>query len=715
MEATSEKRLRPILTSILTTSANTSRNSTPKSTTSSTSITVPPMKRRVSFTNLGNPELPIPDKLEDILEADLNRTPSGKPLESTSPTRVVETTDLHHACRHLDVDRAAVFLAHASSDSVNFVSVEDGYSALTLAAMAPDSHFDVSLRLAQLLTHHGASVSLPDSQGFTALHWCAAVGNASVLQHLLAMAPSSCMDLPGANGDTALHRASRFGHADCIRLLLLHGASTCALTLDMHTPLDVAGFADGSTVYEASRTAARAAFMSSRPQLKTLVLHHPDCHEHMTAASHQESPLRLAAILDPILQHPQETIHVDVSSSSFHPSGMMVVSSDFAFVSLSVVRRVHSAKYVDTLKALHHQVQSHTDGCMALTPRLQVHVQGTAVAAAKLESICDTNFSRGTLKAALRAAGSVCHAVHAVAMGKYRNAFCVVRPPGHHAGWSGLLKDSISCGFCILNNVMIGAQYALDTCPHVKKVAIVDFDAHHGNGTQDILTQHPRPNVLFISLHVFAEGFYPGSGGDHDYARNIYNFPIHPMWTHAKDKGSAAFRAKVTQVVLPLLRAFGPDLILVSAGFDGCHYDIGNKQYGQRDGPVGLDLSPGDFHWVTTQLMLMANLCCNGRLVSVLEGGYGRVRTEHDDKDDTSPDGAVAASPDGSQPGTSPEDNHATTAPLILDTLQASAHAHLQALTCQSYVEPPPVKTRTSTRTPAPTFKAARAKRKKLT
>ncbi|KAF0729359.1 hypothetical protein AaE_009387, partial [Aphanomyces astaci] len=247
MEATSEKRLRPILTSILTTSANTSRNSTPKSTTSSTSITIPPMKRRVSFTNLGNPELPIPDKLEDILEADLNRTPSGKPLESTSPTRVVETTDLHHACRYLDVDRAALFLANASSDSVNFVSVEDGYSALTLAAMAPDSHFDVSLRLAQMLTHHGASVSLPDSQGFTALHWCAAVGNASVLQHHLTMAPSSCMDLPGANGDTALHRASRFGHADCIRLLLLHGASTCALTLDMYTPLDVAGFADGST------------------------------------------------------------------------------------------------------------------------------------------------------------------------------------------------------------------------------------------------------------------------------------------------------------------------------------------------------------------------------------------------------------------------------------------------------------------------------------
>ncbi|RHY99244.1 hypothetical protein DYB26_014740 [Aphanomyces astaci] len=166
---------------------------------------------------VGNPELPIPDKLEDILEADLNRTPSGKPLESTNPTRVFETTDLHHACRYLDVDRAALFLTHASSDSVNFVSVEDGYSALTLAAMAPDSHFDVSLRLAQLLTRHGASVSLPDSQGFTALHWCAAVGNASVLQHLLTMAPSSCMDLPGANGDTALHRASRFGHADCIR------------------------------------------------------------------------------------------------------------------------------------------------------------------------------------------------------------------------------------------------------------------------------------------------------------------------------------------------------------------------------------------------------------------------------------------------------------------------------------------------------------------
>ncbi|RHY29743.1 hypothetical protein DYB32_004883 [Aphanomyces invadans] len=371
------------------------------------------------------------------------------------------------------------------------------------------------------------------------------------------------------------------------------------------------------------------------------------------------------------------------------------ISSDFAFASMAIVRRVHSAKYVDTLKSLHYQVQSHCVGFMALTPRLQVHVQGTAADQAKLEAICDTSFSRGTLKAALRAAGSVCHAVQSVMKGEHRNA--------------GLLKDSISCGFCILNNVMIGAQYALDSFPHVKKVAIVDFDAHHGNGTQDILTQQPRPNVLFVSLHLFAEGFYPGSGGGHDYARNIYNVPINPMWSHGKDKGSSAFRHKITHVVLPLLRAFGPDLILVSAGFDGCHHDIGNKQYGQRDGPVGLDLSPGDFHWVTTQLMYMANLCCNGRLVSVLEGGYGRVRMEYEE------DKGSPVSDPLAHDRSSPDKDANNTAPLILDTLQASAHAHLQALTCQSYFEPPPVKTRTSTRTPVPTFKVPRgAKRKKL-
>ncbi|KAF0696092.1 Aste57867_13130 [Aphanomyces stellatus] len=671
--AMTSERLRPILSSILTTSASSSRNSTPRSTPAQAAAFggIPPLKRRVSFTNHGEPDQPIPEKLEDLLETDTYRPPSSKQQEKRI---VVRTTDLHHACSLLDVDAAMTFLNQSTTSAADIDAVsDDGYSALCLAAMAPPPSFATGVHLAKALLDRGASLVTADASGYTALHWGAALGNVALLDLFLTTQPSIVDIVATSDGETALHRAARFGHTDAIRVLVQHGASTSTCSHALLQPIDVAGLGTSTTPHAASHAAVLACFAACRPALKTLVLHHPDCNDHLTIESHQEAPARIAAIL-----------------ARLHDNPMLDISSDFGFASLAAVRRVHSTKYIDTLKQLHLQVQSVANGLMALTPRIQVEVQGTALDQAKHDAICDTNFSRGTLKAALRAAGGVCHAIRAVVSGTHRNAFCIVRPPGHHAGWSGLLRDATSCGFCILNTVMIGAQYALDTFPPLKKIAIVDFDAHHGNGTQDILRQQPRPNVLFISLHLFADGFYPGSGHSHDLVHNLFNFPLAPVWSGgAKDKGSVAFRARVSQVVLPLLRAFAPDLVLVSAGFDGCHHDIGNKQHGQRDGAVGLDLTPADFHWVTTQLQHMANLVCGGRLVSVLEGGYGR-RNDDQDGDETS-----SLSPPSA---------------LVLDTLQASAHAHVQALSNQTYVDPP-IKTRVSTRTPIPTHKTAKRKR----
>ncbi|KAF0728382.1 hypothetical protein Ae201684P_007992 [Aphanomyces euteiches] len=634
-------RLRPIMTTSLTVPGSSSRNNTPRDIPTA----IPALKRRVSFTNHGDPDQPIPDKLEDLLEADNVRE---RPKQQMPPVPRTQETQLQQACQAFDVNRVLSLLQQPPTiESINAVSY-DGYTSLFLACTARDDQFAASRVIVEELLRRGASIDIPDGTGCTVLHLSATFGNAGVLG-LLLHDPLRVDVVCRSDGETPLHRACRFGHLHCIRLLLEHGASLQATSHALVTPVDVAGLSS------TDRDGVFACLAAVQPSIKTLVLHHPDCHDHVTTATHQESPQRIDGILGRL--------------RPFHL--LLDVSSDFPFATLAAVRRVHSAKYIDTLKSLHHHVQTNANGVIVLTPRIQVAVQGTALDQAKQDAICDTNFSRGTLKAALRAAGSVCHAIQSVVLGRHRNAFCVVRPPGHHAGWSGLLKDAVSCGFCILNNIMIGAQYALDTFPHVvKKVAIVDFDAHHGNGTQDILEHLPRHNhILFVSLHLYADGFYPGSGHSHDLARNIYNFPLPPVWSaSAKEKGSTAFRSRITSVVLPLLAAFQPDLILVSAGFDGCHHDIGNKQHGQRDGAIGLDLTPGDFYWATTQLKQLANVCCQGRLVSVLEGGYGRRNEQGDGLD--------------------------------LDVLQESAAAHVQALTGQtlSWVAPPPTPPRTSGR-----------------
>lgn len=276
----------------------------------------------------------------------------------------------------------------------------------------------------------------------------------------------------------------------------------------------------------------------------------------------------------------------------------------------------------------------------------------------------------------------------------------MVRPPGHHAGISGLLEGGESCGFCIFNNVAAGALYAIsDDRLLCNRCAIVDIDVHHGNGTEEIVRKcHDPSKLFFFSIHLydndkkkrsgsqFQYKFYPGTGDEDDLALNIINVPIVPLWkepgsaapvssrTHntrqktrsshdsqddsnsdtgtplessrASDVGSdigsiaassprhasssassgrLAYRQAIQSRLLPALRAFNPDLIIVSAGFDAAKGDVGNARHERGRERMGLDLEPEDYAWTTRKILEIADICCQGRVVSVLEGGYGRT------------------------------------------------------------------------------------------
>ena len=254
---------------------------------------------------------------------------------------------------------------------------------------------------------------------------------------------------------------------------------------------------------------------------------------------------------------------------------------------------------------------------------------------------------------------------------------------------SGLLDGGESCGFCIFNNVAAGALYAIsDERLLCDKCAIVDIDVHHGNGTEEIVRKCQDPSKLFFfSIHLYDNNkksknpnsykFYPGTGAEDDLAMNIINVPIVPLWkdpaptapkthyTRQKRKpdttstndeessetpresprdwpsdgsvssttphppslssGRLAYRQAIQSRLLPSLRAFNPDLILISAGFDAAKGDVGNARHERDRERMGLDLEAEDYAWATRKILEVADLCSQGRVVSVLEGGYGRT------------------------------------------------------------------------------------------
>jgi acetoin utilization deacetylase AcuC-like enzyme len=290
---------------------------------------------------------------------------------------------------------------------------------------------------------------------------------------------------------------------------------------------------------------------------------HTDCFKHDMGSGHPECPERLSAIEDRLLA-----------------SGLMDFLQRFEAppASLDELGLAHDRMYIAALQGLSQRL---TDDAAAGGP-------------SRLQLDPDTAINPHSWNATLRAAGAAMAATDAVIAGELENAFCAVRPPGHHA------CRSRAMGFCLVNNIAVAARYALER-HGLERVAVVDFDVHHGNGTEDILAGDER--VLMVGF--FQHPFYPYSGGE-SRAANILNVPV-PAFT----KGEA-IRELIESHWLPRLNAHQPQMIFVSAGFDA-----------HRDDDLGqLGLTESDYTWITQRIKDVALCYANGRIVSSLEGGY---------------------------------------------------------------------------------------------
>ena len=290
--------------------------------------------------------------------------------------------------------------------------------------------------------------------------------------------------------------------------------------------------------------------------MATLLITHPACLDHVTPMGHPERPDRLRAIEQALAQEKFQSLAREQAPAAEREA----------------IARVHPPAYIQAIEDA-----APKDGLVRLD--------------------ADTSMSPGSFEAALRAAGGAVRAVDQVMTDNATAAFVATRPPGHHA------ETATPMGFCLFNNAAVAARHA-QARHGAQRVAIVDFDVHHGNGSQEIFWADP--SVMYCSTHEMP--LYPGTGsrserGEHD---TIVNAPL-----RAGD-GGPAFRAAFDDVILPRLRDFAPDLIVISAGFDA-H---------TRDPLANLNLVEADYDWVTRKLLELAAASANGRVVSVLEGGY---------------------------------------------------------------------------------------------
>ncbi|MCW2236872.1 histone deacetylase family protein [Azospirillum canadense] len=291
----------------------------------------------------------------------------------------------------------------------------------------------------------------------------------------------------------------------------------------------------------------------------TTIITHPDFLQHDTGPGHPERPERIA------------TVWQVLDRDEFR----------------DLPRRTAPEATVEQLRWVHEP--AYVEAVLDAVPEAGY---------ARLDA--DTLLSPKSRSAILRAAGAVCEAVDAVMGGQATNAFCAVRPCGHHA------EPARAMGFCVFNNIAVGAEHARKR-HGVERVAVVDFDVHHGNGTQAMFWD--EPNLFFASTHQ--SPLYPGTGrmSETGASGNIVNAPLPPH------SGTVEFRQTMERTVLPALESFKPDLLMISAGFDA-H---------ARDPLAQLNFTDADFEWATRKLVDAADRLCGGRVVSVLEGGYDMV------------------------------------------------------------------------------------------
>ena len=291
--------------------------------------------------------------------------------------------------------------------------------------------------------------------------------------------------------------------------------------------------------------------------MTTLVYSHASCLDHLPGPGHPESPARLKAVLRALRS----------------PEFAALAWRDAPLGTKEHLLLIHDRDYVEAVMDV-----APADGYVSLDGG-------------------DTVMSAGSWEAVMRCVGAACAGVDALMNREASKVFCATRPCGHHA------EADRAMGFCIFNQAAIAAAYAYEV-HRLERIAVVDFDVHHGNGTQNSFFD--RPEMFYASTHQAP--FYPGTGGKAEtgIADNIVNVPL------PRGCDSALFRARVTAEILPALQHFDPELIIISAGFDA-HY---------LDPLAGLNLKDDDFRWITDELVRIAEAGCDGRIVSILEGGY---------------------------------------------------------------------------------------------
>lgn len=489
--------------------------------------------------------------------------------------------------------------------------------------------------LIPLLIQAGIKPDQKDISGKMAIHLAIEYQQVECVKQILLEGGSDMFFCTDSRGDKPIHVAVRSASWECFNLILSYGSESMLSENNEfeQTPLEVA---KNCGLYDEFQKAQNGDIVKRAK--KTLIVTDEICTKH---ANFPSTITKKHDKIMHLLTQPENQRRLEVISEK--PEGSLLVDefqdlvwkNNIRPANIADILRVHEYSYVKKLKDF---IEKLSHG--GLPVRFDI----------------DTKVNRESYDAALVAAGCVIEAVDSVVVGDFQNAFCSVRPPGHHVGPSGAVSSEedpnlTSNGFCLFNNVALGAAYAKYVySKDIQKIAIVDFDVHHGNGTEAIIknlvpnkipfdinlgivsgalfydsykpwfSDTDAQNVLFISSHAYGSDshgkFYPASGTynspESEYP-GIINIPL------SKPTDSLAFRTRniytdYRKTVFPRLLSFAPDIIFLSSGFDAHGLDTINSGF--------VDLDEDDYRWLSDELIKIANTCCKGRIVSVLEGGY---------------------------------------------------------------------------------------------